>query len=155
RRPGRHPAAPRGLVRRGARRHAGGVGTGTAARRRPIRADSRSSRPRRPAAVRHRPAFGRLHDVMLYDCSRPEERDRGVAAAVDAVRRGDLVVLPTDTVYGIGADAFKAWAVSALLNAKGRGRDMPPPVLVGSRHTLDGLVHNPPPVARELVEAFW
>jgi tRNA threonylcarbamoyl adenosine modification protein (Sua5/YciO/YrdC/YwlC family) len=92
---------------------------------------------------------------MLYDCTQLAERDRGLAAAVEAVQRGDLVVLPTDTVYGIGADAFKSWSVNALLNAKGRGRDMPPPVLVGSRHTLDGLVYGLPPIARELVEAFW
>jgi L-threonylcarbamoyladenylate synthase len=92
---------------------------------------------------------------MLYDCSRPDERERGIAAAVEAVRRGDLVVLPTDTVYGIGADAFKSWAVTSLRNAKGRGRDKPPPVLVGSRHTLDGLVYSLPSTARDLIEAFW
>lgn len=92
---------------------------------------------------------------MLYDCRTAAERDRGIQAAVEAVRRGDLVVLPTDTVYGIGADAFQPHAVQALLDAKGRGRQMPPPVLVGSRHTLDGLVHNLPVAAKDLVEAFW
>jgi tRNA threonylcarbamoyl adenosine modification protein (Sua5/YciO/YrdC/YwlC family) len=92
---------------------------------------------------------------MLYDCTRAAERDRGIEAAVEAVQRGDLIVLPTDTVYGIGADAFKSWSVTALLNAKGRGRDMPVPVLVGSRHTLDGLVFDLPRTARDLVEAFW
>jgi L-threonylcarbamoyladenylate synthase len=93
--------------------------------------------------------------MMLYDCTRLAERERAVAAAIEAVQRGDLVVLPTDTVYGIGADAFKSWAVTALQNAKGRGRDKPPPVLVGSRHTLDGLVYGLPTAARELVDAFW
>lgn len=93
--------------------------------------------------------------MNLYDCRTLAWRDQGVTSAVEAVRRGDLVVLPTDTVYGIGADAFKPWAVTALLNAKGRGRHMPPPVLIGSRHTLDGLTLNLPSVARELVEAFW
>jgi tRNA threonylcarbamoyl adenosine modification protein (Sua5/YciO/YrdC/YwlC family) len=78
-----------------------------------------------------------------------------VDAAIDAVKRGDLVVLPTDTVYGLGADAFKPWAVTALLEAKGRGRQMPPPVLVGTRATLDGLVFNLPEEARDLVAAFW
>jgi L-threonylcarbamoyladenylate synthase len=92
---------------------------------------------------------------MLYDCTRLSERDRGIAAAVEAVKRGDAVVLPTDTVYGVGADAFKSWAVTAVQNAKGRGRNMPPPVLIGSRHTLDGLVHGLPQAARDLVEAFW
>ena len=92
---------------------------------------------------------------MLYDCRTVADRDRGVEAAVDAVKRGDLVVLPTDTVYGLGADAFKPWAVTALLEAKGRDRQMPPPVLVGTRATLDGLVFNLPDTARDLVEAFW
>jgi L-threonylcarbamoyladenylate synthase len=92
---------------------------------------------------------------MLYDCAKLEERDRGVTAAVEAVQRGDLVVLPTDTVFGIGGDAFKAWAVTALQNAKGRDRSMPVSVLVGSRNTLDGLVYGLSATARDLVEAFW
>jgi tRNA threonylcarbamoyl adenosine modification protein (Sua5/YciO/YrdC/YwlC family) len=92
---------------------------------------------------------------MLYDCAKLEERDRGVTAAVEAVQRGDLVVLPTDTVFGIGGDAFKSWAVTALQNAKGRDRSMPVSVLVGSRNTLDGLVYGLPATARDLVEAFW
>ncbi len=92
---------------------------------------------------------------MLYDCRSLAERDRGIAAAVDAVKSGELVVLPTDTVYGIGADAFTPHAVTALLNAKGRGRNVPPPVLVGSRHTLDGLVYSLPRAARDLADAFW
>ncbi len=92
---------------------------------------------------------------MLYDCRSLAERDRGIAAAVDAVKNGELVVLPTDTVYGIGADAFTPHAVTALLNAKGRGRNVPPPVLVGSRHTLDGLVYSLPRAARDLADAFW
>jgi tRNA threonylcarbamoyl adenosine modification protein (Sua5/YciO/YrdC/YwlC family) len=92
---------------------------------------------------------------MLFDCTHAAERDRGIRAAIDAVGRGDLVVMPTDTVYGIGADAFKPWAVTALQNAKGRGRNVPPPVLVGSRSTVDGLAHALPQVARDLMEAFW
>jgi tRNA threonylcarbamoyl adenosine modification protein (Sua5/YciO/YrdC/YwlC family) len=92
---------------------------------------------------------------MLYDCRSLTDRERGIEAAIEAVRSGELVVLPTDTVYGIGADAFTSYAVTSLLNAKGRGRNVPPPVLVGSRHTLDGLVYALPPTARDLVEAFW
>lgn len=91
---------------------------------------------------------------MLYDCRSVADRDRGIAAAIESVRNGELVVLPTDTVYGIGADAFTPFAVKALADAKGHGRQAPP-VLIGSRHTLDGLVFTLPQSARDLVEAFW
>lgn len=91
----------------------------------------------------------------VYDCSDADERAAGLRHASDAVRRGELVVLPTDTVYGIGADAFDGTAVAALLAAKGRGRAMPPPVLVPDARTLEGLAADVPDVARTLVEAFW
>ncbi|MHA6805468.1 L-threonylcarbamoyladenylate synthase [Salinifilum ghardaiensis] len=91
----------------------------------------------------------------VYDCDRPDSREAGLAAAANAIRAGGLVVLPTDTVYGIGADAFDSNAVGALLEAKGRGRDMPVPVLVGSWSTVDGLVLSTPRRARTLIEAFW
>jgi len=89
-----------------------------------------------------------------YDTRDPEARARGIDDAVAAVQGGDLVVLPTDTVYGIGCDAFSA-AVGQLLDAKGRGRDMPVPVLVGSWTGIDGLVDAVGPSARRLTEAFW
>lgn len=92
---------------------------------------------------------------LRYDCSDPQERSLGLDAAHDAVSRGELVVFPTDTVYGVGADAFTPAAVSALLAAKGRGRATPSPVLVGSWTGLDGLVLTVDRVARALVEAFW
>ena len=90
-----------------------------------------------------------------FDCADAKQRARGLTEAADAVRRGELVVLPTDTVYGIGADAFSAQAVEDLLAAKGRGRDMPVPVLVGSPGTLDGIVFMLDSVGHDLVEAFW
>ncbi|MFI9818175.1 L-threonylcarbamoyladenylate synthase [Saccharothrix variisporea] len=91
----------------------------------------------------------------LYDCAVQSDRSAGLAAAAGAVRSGRLVVLPTDTLYGIGCDAFDAKAVRYLLEAKGRGPDMPVPVLVGSWTTIDGLVLSVPRQARALVEAFW
>jgi L-threonylcarbamoyladenylate synthase len=91
----------------------------------------------------------------VFDCSGPDSREAGLTAAANAVRAGGLVVLPTDTVYGIGADAFDSDAVTRLLAAKGRGRDMPVPVLVGSWSTVDGLVQSVPQQARALIEAFW
>jgi L-threonylcarbamoyladenylate synthase len=90
-----------------------------------------------------------------YDCSDPDARVEGLAAAARTVRAGRLVVLPTDTVYGIGCDAFSSTAVRSLLAAKRRGPDMPVPVLVGSWSTIDGLVLGVPKTARELIEAFW
>ncbi|OBB37786.1 L-threonylcarbamoyladenylate synthase [Mycobacterium sp. 852002-51961_SCH5331710] len=92
---------------------------------------------------------------QVFDCSDAEQRETGIASAISALKGGRLVVLPTDTVYGIGADAFDSEAVAALLAAKGRGRDMPVPVLVGSWHTIEGLVFNVPSSARELIRAFW
>ncbi|BBY05069.1 L-threonylcarbamoyladenylate synthase [Mycobacterium noviomagense] len=91
----------------------------------------------------------------LFDCRDPGERSRGITAAVNAVKSGRLVVMPTDTVYGIGADAFDSAAVAALLAAKGRGRDMPVGVLVGSWQTIDGLAITVPEAARLLIRAFW
>ncbi|WP_238155604.1 L-threonylcarbamoyladenylate synthase [Kribbella soli] len=76
-------------------------------------------------------------------------------AAVDAIEAGDLVVLPTDTVYGLAADAFKADAVQRLLDAKGRGRDMPPPVLISVVESLDALATDIPDNGRKLCEEFW
>jgi tRNA threonylcarbamoyl adenosine modification protein (Sua5/YciO/YrdC/YwlC family) len=91
----------------------------------------------------------------LFDCSDPEQRSQGIASAVGALRNGRLVVMPTDTVYGIGADAFDSTAVAALLAAKNRGRDMPVGVLVGSWHTIEGMVIAVPDASRELIRAFW
>jgi tRNA threonylcarbamoyl adenosine modification protein (Sua5/YciO/YrdC/YwlC family) len=93
--------------------------------------------------------------VTVYDCSNPDSRAAGLTAAAQAVRAGRLVVLPTDTVYGLGCDAFSSTAVKALLAAKHRGPDMPVPVLVGSWSTIDGLVLGVPAAARSLIEAFW
>ena len=89
-----------------------------------------------------------------FDCADPVARRAGLEAAAHAARSGNLVVMPTDTVYGIGADAFNAPAVRALLAAKGRGPDMPVPVLVGSWSTIDGSVTSAPPTARTLMQAF-
>ncbi|MCB0933489.1 MAG: threonylcarbamoyl-AMP synthase [Mycobacterium sp.] len=93
--------------------------------------------------------------TQMLDCRDLAQRPAAVAAATSAVKSGRLVVVPTDTVYGIGADAFDSRAVGNLLAAKGRGRDMPVGVLVGSWHTIEGLVYSLPDVARELIRAFW
>ena len=89
------------------------------------------------------------------DGADPEELDAAIDAAALAIQRGRLVVIPTDTVYGVAADAFDPEAVVRLLEAKGRGRDMPPPVLVGSPGTLDALAADVRPYVRALCDAFW
>jgi tRNA threonylcarbamoyl adenosine modification protein (Sua5/YciO/YrdC/YwlC family) len=93
--------------------------------------------------------------MTIFDCSDADQRATGIASAISAVKGGRLVVMPTDTVYGIGADAFDRDAVGSLLAAKGRGRNMPVGVFVGSWSTIDGLVYSVPPAARELIRAFW
>ncbi len=96
-----------------------------------------------------------MRDVDRCATSTEEEREAAVTAAAGAVRRGERVVIPTDTVYGIAADAFSHDAVRSLLEAKGRGREMPPPVLVSAATTLDALAEGVPAWARTLVEEFW
>ncbi|WP_157249902.1 L-threonylcarbamoyladenylate synthase [Nonomuraea typhae] len=90
-----------------------------------------------------------------FDCADADQRAEGLTEAAAAVRTGELVVLPTDTVYGIGADAFTQSAVNALLEAKGRGRDMPPPVLVGTVRAANALVEDLGPFGQDLIDAFW
>ncbi|WP_020575212.1 L-threonylcarbamoyladenylate synthase [Actinopolymorpha alba] len=90
-----------------------------------------------------------------YACQDKDERTIGLQIASAAIRRADLVVMPTDTVYGVAADAFVPEAVADLLAAKGRGRAAPPPVLVGSISTLDGIAADIPDYGRQLVEKFW
>src|SRR6516164_2879527 len=91
----------------------------------------------------------------LYDCADSQQREAGITAAVTAAGEGGLVVLPTDTVYGIGADAFTPSAVTALLAAKGRGRNMPPPVLVGSVRAASALAESLGAFGQDLIDEFW
>lgn len=95
-----------------------------------------------------------LQDRLL-PCTDPEDRETALARAADAVRAGKVVVLPTDTVYGVGADAFDVVAVAMVLAAKHRGREMPPPVLVPSPRTVDGLADAVPMYAKILMRQFW
>lgn len=92
---------------------------------------------------------------MILPCFDPATWGPSIDAAVAAVERGQVIVLPTDTVYGVGADAFQPDAVAAVLAAKGRGRQMPPPVLIPNVRTVDGLAREVPDSARKLMERFW
>jgi len=93
--------------------------------------------------------------ARIYDCSVSTELLTGMRLARAALGRGELAVVPTDTVYGVAADAFSAEAVQRLIDAKGRTRQAPPPVLIPSAATLDALVESVPAEVRTLVERFW
>lgn len=96
------------------------------------------------------------HDMAtIYDCSDSAELLTGMRLARAAIGRGELVVLPTDTVYGVAADAFNVAAVQRLLDAKGRTRQAPPPVLIPGIPTLDALAEEVPEEVRTLVRKFW
>ena len=90
-----------------------------------------------------------------YDCADPAQLLQGITQAELALRRGELVVMPTDTVYGIAAEAFSPVAVDGLLKAKGRGRDMPPPVLVGTVRAAMALVMDLDDAGKDLIDEFW
>ena len=91
----------------------------------------------------------------VFDCSVDTDLLTGMRLAKLAIARGQLVVLPTDTVYGLGADAFSAEAVQALLDAKGRTRQSPPPVLVPNIKTARALAEYLPEAFIQLAETYW
>ena len=93
--------------------------------------------------------------ASIRDCTDLARLPSYIDEAVEILRSGKCVVLPTDTVYGIGCDAFSAEAVSLLLATKGRGRHMPPPVLVGSRDDVESLVDVVPDAAERIMETWW
>ena len=99
--------------------------------------------------------MGHYDDRVLFDCRDDATFDEGLLKAQSALEEGGLVVLPTDTVYGVAADAFSPQAVQRLLEAKGRSRQMPPPVLVGAPTTLDALAVDIPSWLRSAVEQLW
>ena len=92
---------------------------------------------------------------VRYDCRDARARTGGIDAAVTAARAGEVIVLPTDTVYGIGADAFTPAAVTTMLAAKGRGRNMPPPVLVGTARAAAALAEDLGAFGQDLIDEFW
>lgn len=93
--------------------------------------------------------------TRIYDCSIDTDLLTGMRLAKVSLGRNELVVLPTDTVYGIGCDAFSTKGVEALLAAKGRGPQSPPPVLIPNLNTLQALAETVPDVAMRLAETFW
>jgi L-threonylcarbamoyladenylate synthase len=90
-----------------------------------------------------------------FDCMDADRRAAGVTEAAAALRRGELAVLPTDTVYGVAADAFSHDGVAALLAAKGQGRDVPPAVLVGTMRAALALIDDVSTIGKDLMDEFW
>lgn len=93
--------------------------------------------------------------TQLFDAQHPDQRSAAITKAAQAIGQRELIVLPTDTVYGVGADAFSPQAVAVLLAAKGRSRQSPPPVLIGDMQVLDALAVDIPSTGRQLAQAFW
>ncbi|QIM19015.1 threonylcarbamoyl-AMP synthase [Leucobacter coleopterorum] len=91
----------------------------------------------------------------VFDCSDSSQLLSGTRTARHTLGRGELVVIPTDTVYGVAADAFSPEAVQRLLDAKGRGRQSPPPVLIPNSETLAALAAEVTTPLTQLAEAFW
>jgi L-threonylcarbamoyladenylate synthase len=90
-----------------------------------------------------------------FDCTVVADRAAGIRAATAALAKGELAVIPTDTVYGLAADAFTPAAVTALQTARGSGRHVPPPVLIGSRRAAFALIEDPSSSATDLIDEFW
>ncbi|MFI2563293.1 L-threonylcarbamoyladenylate synthase [Paenarthrobacter sp. NPDC018779] len=93
--------------------------------------------------------------TTTYNCTSDDQRAEGLQHAQRAISEKKCIVMPTDTVYGIAADAFSPLAVTMLLASKGRSRQMPPPVLIPRINALDGLATDVPADARALAQAFW
>ena len=93
--------------------------------------------------------------MTTFDCSVDTDLLTGMRLAKVSLARHELVVVPTDTVYGLAADAFSARGVAALLAAKGRDRQAPPPVLIANQRTMTALAEFVPQIATKLATAFW
>ena len=79
----------------------------------------------------------------------------GIAAAVRALSCGDLVGLPTETVYGLAGDAFDPAAVARIFAAKGRPADNPLIVHIAAAEELGRVAARVTPLARQLAASFW
>lgn len=91
----------------------------------------------------------------IYDCSVDVELLGGFRQAKVALDRSEVVVIPTDTVYGLAANAFSVKGVEQLLALKGRDRTSPPPVLIPKVETMSALATDLPLIANQLAAAFW
>ena len=93
--------------------------------------------------------------TLRFDCTKDAERTRGIATAVTAIRRGELVVLPTESVYAVATDAFSARGARCVREAKGQPASTPLPVMIASVTTIPGIAFNPSIAAMDLMHGFW
>ena len=85
----------------------------------------------------------------------PNEAPENLAAAIHALKRGNVIVFPTETLYGLGADALNDAAVDKVFQLKGRDRSNPIPVLVADQEMLHTLVAEIPMIAKKMMEIYW
>ena len=91
--------------------------------------------------------------VIKVSANNPQPE--AIRLAADAIRRGELVVFPTETVYGLAADALNDFAVRRVFEVKGRYHSLPLPVQVASVADLPKVASEIPEAAAKLAEAFW
>src|SRR5689334_7714253 len=85
----------------------------------------------------------------------PQLFEAAVAKAAELLRHGEVVALPTETVYGLAANAFDARAVERIYEIKGRSPNNPIIVHITSLEMAKRCVSNWPPLADNLAKAFW
>lgn len=93
-------------------------------------------------------------ETIIYDLKDKTIYDKGITAAAEEIRRGGIVVFPTETVYGLGADATNASAVSRIFEAKGRPQDNPLIVHIAEKEDIFLAASSLTPDAQKLADAF-
>jgi L-threonylcarbamoyladenylate synthase len=93
--------------------------------------------------------------MMIYKLDPPIPDPDAIRAAADAIRQGFLVIFPTETVYGLAADALNESAVAKIIEAKGRRDGHPLPVQIAGMDGLCMVASSVPEAARLLAERFW
>ena len=95
-----------------------------------------------------------MHTVV-HRCDPEQIKDLDLQAAADLIKAGEIVAFPTETVYGLGANALDASAVAKIFTAKGRPPDNPLIVHISQFSQLQDLVEEIPPHAEQLCKHFW
>jgi tRNA threonylcarbamoyl adenosine modification protein (Sua5/YciO/YrdC/YwlC family) len=93
--------------------------------------------------------------MLILDCGDAATRKRAINTAVSAIKRGDLVLLPTESVYAIATDPFSRRGVGAIRSAKGQPEGSPLPLMVPSAQTVQGIASGVTATVQALMQAFW